>query len=53
MTSQNRKIRTPVAVAARNAFVAAVTFCIRPSGRPRKIVRPASAPSRRVWTVLM
>jgi hypothetical protein len=52
-TSQKRKSRIPVAMAARKAFVPAVTFCIRPSGRPRKIVNPAIAPSRRVWPVLM
>jgi len=43
----------PVAVAARNAFALGLTLCIRPIGRPRKIVSPAIAPSPRIWAVLM
>ena len=35
------------------AFVEALTFCIRPIGSPRKMVKPAIAPSTRVWAVLM
>ena len=52
-TSQSKKIKMPVAVAARNAFVAGVTFRIRATGRPRKMVNPAIAPSSRIWAVLM
>ena len=51
--SQKRKIRIPVAVEARKAFVAGVTLCIRPIGRPRNIVSPAIAPSVKVCAVLM
>jgi hypothetical protein len=52
-TSQSRKTRIPVAVAARKAFVAGFTLCMRPSGRPRKMVKPAIAPSPSVWAVPM
>ena len=34
-------------------FVAADTPCIRPIGRPRKIVKPAIAPRMSVWAVLI
>src|SRR3954465_9838363 len=50
-TSQNKKIRIPVAVAVKNDFTAGERFDIRPSGRPRKMVTPAIAPSRYVWLV--
>src|SRR3954447_3105021 len=50
-TSQNKKIRIPVAVAVKNDFTAGERFDILPSGKPRKIVTPAIAPSRYVWLV--
>src|SRR5204863_10137952 len=50
-TSQNRKSRIPVAVAVKKAFSFGDSPCIRPIGRLRKIVRPAIAPSSRVWAV--
>src|SRR6266536_3556763 len=50
-TSQNRKSRIPVAVAVKKAFSYGDSQCIRPIGRPRKIVRPAIAPSSKVWAV--
>src|SRR3954453_23965982 len=51
-TSQRRKTRMPVASADRAARVAALRFCMRPTGRPRKIVPPAIAPRIRTWAVL-
>src|SRR5438045_9772225 len=42
----------PVASADSAARVAALRFCIRPTGRPRKIVPPAIAPRIRTWAVL-
>jgi hypothetical protein len=41
-----RKIRTPAAPAFRNAAALVLTLRIRPTGRPRKMVKPATAPSR-------
>ena len=39
-TSQRRKSRIPVAHALRNDFVPRLIDCMRPTGRPRKIVQP-------------
>src|SRR5207302_151855 len=50
-TSQNRKSRIPVAVALRNALTCVGSPCIRPMGRPRKMVEPATAPRMRIWAV--
>src|SRR6476619_3174411 len=50
-TSQKRKIRMPVAVAVKKAFTCGESPCIRPIGRPRKMVTPAIAPRRYVWLV--
>ena len=43
-TSQSRKSRIPVAIALSPAFSRVLALLIRPIGRPRKIVKPASAP---------
>src|SRR3954447_6172829 len=51
-TSQSRKTRIPVASADSAARVASDRFCMRPIGRPRKIVPPAIAPRIRTWAVL-
>src|SRR4051795_9310160 len=51
-TSQSRNRRMPVASADSAARVAAPRFCMRPTGRPRKIVPPAIAPRIRTWGVL-
>src|SRR3954449_4678120 len=51
-TAQSRKTRMPVASADSAARVAAPRFCMRPTGRPRKIVPPAIAPRIRTWGVL-
>ncbi len=48
-TSQNRKSRMPMATALRNAFNRGTGARRRPMGRPRKIVKPAMAPSRTIW----
>jgi hypothetical protein len=48
MTSQKRKTRMPVARAERPARVFALRFGNLPIGRPRKMVAPAMAPSRRI-----
>src|SRR5204862_510011 len=50
-TSQNRKSRMPDAVAVKKAFSVGDSPRIRPIGRPRKIGRPAIAPSSSVWAV--
>jgi hypothetical protein len=52
MTSQKRKIRMPVARAdsPERAFGPS---CILPTGRPRKMVTPAMAPSSRISGVLI
>ena len=43
----------PVAKAVSAARIAGDAPPTRPSGRPRKIVKPAIAPRTRVWVVLM
>ena len=43
--SQRRKTRIPVANALRKPWTAFGNPCIRATGRPRKIVAPAMAPS--------
>ena len=52
-TSQRRNSRIPVAIALKKAFNLTSTDCRRPSGSPRKIVAPATAPSRTIWPELM
>ena len=52
-TSQSRKTKIPVASAERPARVFALRLCILPTGRPRKMVAPAIAPSRRISGVLI
>src|SRR4051794_39673511 len=51
-TSQSRKTRMPVASADSAARAAPLRFCMRPTGRPRKIVPPAIAPRIKTWAVL-
>jgi hypothetical protein len=52
-TSQSRKTRIPVASADRPERAFALRPCIRATGRPRKMVSPAIAPSRRISGVLI
>jgi hypothetical protein len=47
-TSQKRKSRMPMAVALRNARIGIDGLRTRPMGRPRKMVKPAMAPSARI-----
>ena len=44
-------MRTPVAVALSAAFSRVSAVRIRPTGSPRKIVKPAMAPSASNWAV--
>jgi hypothetical protein len=53
MTSQKRKTRMPVASADSPKRALGPSPCMRATGRPRKIVAPAIAPSRRMCAVDM
>ena len=52
-TYQNRKSKIPVASAERHARTIGLNVFTRPTGRPRKIVAPAIAPSKRMCPVDM